>query len=487
MVRAARSTDEGGELAPEDPPEGEGRREAVRADSARNHVSPERKTKGTPIPPTVSTKLRRIAELAREDPQRSFLSLAHHIDLDFLREAYRRTRKDGAPGVDDETAVQFAEHLEERLQDLLDRLKSGTYRAPPVRRVHIPKGDGSKTRPIGVPTFADKVLQRAVAMILEAIYEQDFSDCSYGFRPGRSVHQALEALWQEFRSSGGGWVLEVDIKGFFDTLVHQRLREFLRLRVCDGVIQRSVNKWLKAGVLEDGFLSHSDLGTPQGGVISPLLANVYLHHVLDQWFEEQVKPRLAGRAFLIRYADDFVIVFEHETDARRVHDVLPKRFGKYGLELHPEKTKIARFRRPRHESKGKGDSDGSSPETFDLLGFTHYWGRSRQGYWTPKRKTARDRFKKALHRIAEWCRENRHLKVREQHAKLVSKVRGHYQFYGITGNWQSLSDFLTRVERIWKEWLGRRSQRAYLSWDRFKAMLEVYPLPAPRIAHSYVT
>jgi group II intron reverse transcriptase/maturase len=354
--------------------------------------------------------------------------------------------------------------------------------------VHIPKGDGSKTRPIGIPTFEDKVLQRAVAMILGAIYEQDFLDCSYGFRPGRSVHQALEALWQEFRSCGGGWVLEVDIKGFFDTLVHQHLREFLSQRVRDGVIRRTVNKWLKAGVLEDGFLSRSDLGTPQGGVVSPLLANVYLHHVLDQWFEEQIKPRLAGRAFLIRYADDFVIVFEHEADARRVHEVLSKRFGKYGLELHPEKTKIVRFKRPRHESKGRGaDDDGQPPETFDLLGFTHYWGRSRRGYWTPKRKTARDRFKEALRRIAEWCRENRHLKVRDQHAKLGSKVQGHYQFYGITGNWQALSNFLTEVERTWKTWLGRRSQRAFLSWERFKQMLEVYPLPTPRITKSYVT
>lgn len=488
MVRAVRSTDEGGELTPEDPSEGRGRREAARADAARAHGSPERKTKGTPIPAEVSTKLRRIAELAKEDPQRSFLSLAHHVDLDFLREAYRRTRKDGAPGVDDETAAQFAENLEDRLQDLLDRFKSGAYRAPPVRRVHIPKGDGSKTRPIGIPTFADKVLQRAVTMILESIYEQDFSDCSYGFRPGRSVHQALEALWREFRTNGGGWVLEVDIKGFFDTLVHQHLRELLSLRVRDGVIQRTVNKWLKAGVLEDGLLSRSDLGTPQGGVISPLLANVYLHHVMDQWFEEQIKPQLAGRSFLIRYADDFVIVFEREADARRVHEVLPKRFGKYGLELHPEKTKIVRFRRPRHESEGRGeDDDGQPPETFDLLGFTHYWGRSARGYWTPKRKTAKDRFKRALLRIAEWCRENRHLKVREQHVKLVSKVRGHYQFYGITGNWPALSDFRVQVERIWKTWLGRRSQRAHLSWERFKAMLEVYPLPVPRIARSNVT
>lgn len=445
-------------------------------------------TKGTPIPPTVSTKLRRIAELAREDRARSFLSLAHHIDEGFLREAHRRTRKDGATGVDDETAADFAKDLEARLQDLLGRFKSGTYRAPPVRRVHIPKGDGSKTRPIGIPTFEDKVLQRAVAMILEAIYEQDFMDCSYGFRPGRSAHQALEALWQELRSNGGGWVVEVDIKGFFDNLDHRHLREFLSLRVRDGVIRRTIDKWLKAGVLEEGRLSRPELGTPQGGVISPLLANVYLHYVLDRWFEEQIKPRLAGRSFLIRYADDFAIVFEREADARNTFQVLPKRFGEYGLELHPEKTRVVRFKRPRHESTGKGeDDDGQPPGTFDLLGFTHHWGRSRRGYWTPQRRTAQDRFRRALRRIAEWCRTNRCLKVRVQHAKLASKIRGHYQFYGITGNWPALSDFKARVERIWKGWLGRRSQRAHLSWERFKALLRAYPLPEPRVVHSYVT
>lgn len=259
---------------------------------------------GTPIPESVSTRLQRIAELAREDPERAFLSLAHHIDVELLREAYRRTRKSGAPGVDGRTAAQYAEDLEENLQSLLNRFRSGSYKAPPVRRAHIPKGDGQQTRPIGIPTFEDKILQRAVAMVLEAVYEQDFLDSSYGFRPNRSAHQALADLWLRLTEMGGGWVVEVDIQSFYDSLDHSQLRSFLDRRVRDGVLRRSIDKWLRAGVLEEGELSHPQAGTPQGGVISPLLSNLYLHEVLDQWFEREVQPRLQGRSWLIRYADD---------------------------------------------------------------------------------------------------------------------------------------------------------------------------------------
>ena len=258
---------------------------------------------GTSSPKDISTKLQQIAELARRTPT-ALTTLAHHIDIEFLREAYRRTRKDGAAGVDGETAATYAKNLDENLRSLLDRLKSGTYRAPPVRRVHIPKGDGSKTRPIGIPTFEDKVLQRAVTMVLEEIYEQEFLDCSYGFRPARSAHHALQALWHGLMKMHGGWVLEIDIEAFFDTLVHEHLRTFLDRRVRDGVLRRTINKWLKAGVLEATELRYVEAGTPQGGVISPLLANVYLHEVLDTWFETELKPRLRGHAFLIRYADD---------------------------------------------------------------------------------------------------------------------------------------------------------------------------------------
>jgi group II intron reverse transcriptase/maturase len=252
----------------------------------------------------VSTKQQRIAQLAKQSPEMGFTSLAYHIDLRWLYEAYLRVRPDAAAGVDGQTAQDYAANLRENLQALLDRAKSGTYRALPVRRVHLPKGTGGDTRPIGIPTFEDKVLQRAVVMVLEAVYEQDFLSCSYGFRPGRSAHQALESLWQQTMGLGGGWVLEVDIRKFFDTLDHAQLRELLRRRVRDGVLLRLIGKWLKAGVLEDGALTHPDAGTPQGGVISPLLANVYLHYVLDVWFEREVKPLLKGAAFLIRYADD---------------------------------------------------------------------------------------------------------------------------------------------------------------------------------------
>jgi RNA-directed DNA polymerase len=327
---------------------------------------------GSPNLETVSTRLQRIAQLAREDPKRAFLSLAHHIDLDFLRAAYRRTRKDGAPGVDGQTAADYEENLEENLQDLLDRFKSGHYQAPPVRRAYVPKGsDPSKKRPIGIPTFEDKILQRAVAMVLEAVYEQDFLDCSYAFRPERSAHQAIRKLWQGLMSMEGGWVLEADIQSFYDDLDRSQLRNFLDQRVRDGVIRRALDKWLKAGVMEGRTLSHPTTGTPQGGVISPLLSNIYLHEVLDTWFEAVVKPRLQGEAFLIRFADDFVLVFQLESDARRVLEVLPKRFAQYGLSLHPDKTRLVRFEQPGGKAS-LGKTQPHEPKSFDFLGFTHF-------------------------------------------------------------------------------------------------------------------
>ena len=260
---------------------------------------------GAQKPVYVSTRQQRIAEIAREKPEMAFTSLAHLIDLPWLHEAYHRTRKDGAVGVDGQTGKDYEANLEGNLQSLLDRAKSGTYVAPPVRRVHIPKaGSVTDTRALGIPTFEDKVLQRAVAMVLETIYEQDFLDCSYGFRPGRSAHQALEALWQRTMTMGGGWVVEVDIRKFFDTIDQGHLRAFLKRRVHDGVLLRLVGKWLNAGVLEDGCVTHPEQGSPQGGVVSPLLSNAFLHYVLDDWFEREVQPRLKGRSFLIRYADD---------------------------------------------------------------------------------------------------------------------------------------------------------------------------------------
>lgn len=437
-----------------------------------------------PSSTSISTKLDRIATLAKQAPEMAFTSLSHHIDVDWLREAYKRTRKDGAAGIDGQTAAGYATHLEDNLRSLLDRAKSGGYRAPPVRRVHIPKGDGSQMRPIGIPTFEDKVLQRAVAMVLEAIYEQDFLDCSYGFRPGRSAHQALEVLQHESVCMAGGWVLEVDIKKFFDTLDRTHLREMVRRRVRDGVLLRLIGKWLNAGVMESGGLSYPEAGTPQGGVVSPLLANVYLHEVLDTWFERDVKPRLQGRAHLVRYADDAVMVFSCEDDARRVMDVLPKRFAKYGLTLHPDKTRLVEFRRPdRRPPRDSGD--GGRPGTFDLLGFTHFWGLSRKGKWVVKRRTARGRFTRALRRVTEWCRLNRHHPVAEQHKALVQKLRGHFGYYGIIGNYEALHRFWEYTKYAWRKWLARRSRRKGMPWPRMDRLLERYPLPRPRIARPW--
>jgi group II intron reverse transcriptase/maturase len=415
-----------------------------------------------------------------------FTSLNHWIDLPWLHEAYRRTRKDGAVGVDGQTAADYERNLEVNLQSLLDRAKSGTYHAPPVRRVHIPKGTGTDTRPIGIPTFEDKVLQRAVVMVLEAIYEQDFHPCSYGFRPGRSAHQALQSLWDQIMPMGGGWILEVDIRKFFDTLDHAHLRELLQRRVRDGVLLRLIGKWLNAGVLEDGSISYPETGSPQGGVISPLLANVYLHHVLDAWFEQEVKPRLRGRAFLIRYADDFVMGFTCEEDARKVLDVLPKRFGKYGLAVHPEKTRLVPFHHPAHRSNRKDGPGGTGPGTFDLLGFTHVWGRSwtKKGQWVVQQRTARGRFKRALAAISQWCQRNRHRPLAEQQQKLSQKLRGHYGYYGITGNGKALSRFGSSVNRLWRKWLSRRRAGNVMTWERFNQLLDRYPLPPAVVVHS---
>jgi RNA-directed DNA polymerase len=443
------------------------------------------KTAETSGSDTVSTKQRRIAALAKQSPGMGITTLAHHMDIDWMREAYRRTRKDGAVGVDGQTAQDYAAELEDNLHSLLERAKSGRYKAPPVRRVHIPKGTDGDTRAIGIPTFEDKILQRAVVMLLEPVYEQDFLDCSYGFRPGRSAHQALEVLWRQLMNHPVGWILELDIRKFFDQLDHSHLRAILRQRVRDGVLLRLIGKWLNAGVLESGCVTHPETGSPQGGVISPILANAYLHEVLDVWFERTVKPRMLGYAGLNRYADDALIVFAKETDARKVLDVLPKRFAKYGLTLHPEKTRLVPFQRPPQCPRTKA-SRVSRPGTFDFLGFTHFWGVSRKGTWAVQRKTAQGRFSRALRTLSHWCRVHRHLPIREQWEHLGLKVRGHYAYYGIPGNARSLGRFRHFAERVWQKWLSRRSHRARIPWDRFALMQARYPLPAVRLVRARV-
>jgi group II intron reverse transcriptase/maturase len=429
----------------------------------------------------VFTKCRRIALKAADNPQMAFTSLNHYLDLEWLRYAFHKTRKKGAPGVDGQTWHDYELNLEENLQSLLNRAKSGAYRAPPVRRVYISKGGSTtETRPIGIPTLEDKVLQRAVLMVLEAVYKRDFYPCSYGFRRGLSAHNALDFLWQQSMKTGIQWILEVDIRKFFDKLDHRHLREFLRLRVRDGVLLRLIGKWLKAGVMEEGMVSYPDSGSPQGGVISPILANAYLHYVLDDWFHTVVLPRMKGQAFLIRYADDFVIGFTDEQDARRVTEVIPKRFDKYGLAIHPDKTRLVRFGRPQQRHASHADRPG----TYDFLGFTHYWGLSLKGNWVIKRKTASNRLSRSVAKVSLWCRKNRHRPIKEQHRMLCAKLHGHYGYYGITGNSHQLSCFRTIVAEVWYKWLCRRKRKPYPTWAWFQRLLERYPLPPAIPVHS---
>lgn len=430
-------------------------------------------TWGDRVPESVSTKLHRITEMAKRDAGFVFTNLMHLIDEVFLWEAYGRIRKKGASGVDGETAASYAEALGQNIRDLHRRMKEGRYRAQPVKRVWIPK-DGDKLRPIGIPAFEDKIVQKAVAMVLEAIYEVDFSDVSYGFRKKRSQHQALVALRQGCFRTKATTIIDADIQGCFDAIDHKQLLKFMRRRVNDGTLLRFIGKWLKAGVLEGELLTHPDTGTPQGGIVSPILANIYLHEVLDRWIEEQVKPVMKGRVFLIRYADDFVLGFERAGDAERVMKVLAKRFAKYGLTIHPQKTRCVHFAPP---GQGRDDS-----ESFDFLGFTHYWAKSLKGNWTIKRRTCKKRLNRVMTREWRWCRDNMHEPLKEQWETLVSKLTGHYEYYGIIGNYKQMEVYYERVIQGWRHWLNRRNSKHSRSAERFRhTILKGYPLPKPKI------
>jgi len=428
--------------------------------------------------PTVTPKLQRIAAQAAQDPDWVFTTLAHLIDEDFLREAYRQTSKSSAAGIDGVTAKRYAEHLDDKLRDLHERLRSGRYQAAPVERVWIEKEDGGQ-RPIGTPAFEDKIVQRAVAMLLEAIYEPDFLDSSYGFRRGRSPHDALHELRERGMNEGIGWIVDADVSGYFDSIDRARLREVLRKRVNDASILRLIGKWLRAGVMEEGVLTHPETGVVQGGVISPVLANLFLHHVLDEWFEHEVRPRMKGRCYLIRFADDFIIGCELEADAHKVMAVLPKRFSRFGLTIHPTKTALIAFRKPASRQES---ADGNS--TFDFLGFTHYWARSRRGYWVIKRRTAGKRLRRTKKSLWRWCRTNRHAPLKDQYRMLCQKLRGHFRYYGIQGNFRLLEEVLRYAEKAWWYWLSRRSSKSSIRWDKFRRLLQTYPLPTPKIVHN---
>jgi len=424
---------------------------------------------------SMSPGLLKVVERAQREPAGRFHSLAHLIDVAALRQAYDRQRKNAAVGVDGTTKEEYGQDLEARLEDLHGRLRSKRYRHQPIRRVRIPKGQG-KMRPIGISAFEDKLVQDVLREVLEAIYEQDFLECSYGFRPGRGAHDAVRALDEIVHRGQVHWILEADIVSFFDSVDRTALIEMLQKRVADGSLLRLIAKCLHVGVLDGEEFTRPEVGTAQGSVLSPMLGNICLHYALDLWFQTEVRPRLRGRATLIRYCDDFIIGFELEDDARRVMGVLGKRLGRFGLALHPDKTRLLPFKRPP-----QGQQDGKGSATFDFLGFTLYWGRSRKGRWRMWCKTRRASLRRAIQAVSDWCRRHRHLSIKDQHKALSRRLQGHFNFFGVSGNYHSLRLLVEATKRAWLKWLRRRSQRACLTWERFHVLLKKFPLPRPRI------
>lgn len=442
---------------------------------ARHEETPPVLSSGEPV----ATKSRRIAEKARKEPGFKFTSLYHLMNEELLRECFKRLRKDAAAGIDEMTKEQYAENLDANLSDLTGRLHRMAYRPQPVRRKYIPKPGSSKQRPLGIPCFEDKLVQAGLVRILEQVYEQDFIGDSYGFRPARSCHDALRALSDTVEGKPINHIVEADIKGFFDNVNQEWLMKFLEHRIGDKRIQRIVKRFLKAGVYEDGTVTVSDEGTPQGGVISPLLANIYLHYVLDLWFEKVVSKNIGGYARMIRYADDFVVCFQYESDALKFRRELVKRLGKFGLEVEPTKTRVVKFGRfAVQNAKAKGER----PETFDFLGFTHYCGTRRDGTgFRMKRKTARKKFTAKVKAFKEWLKKARPMKTAELWEIAKAKLRGHYAYYGVTDNLPGIKRFGAEVEKLLMKWLNRRGKRNSLTWEKFQKMLERFPLPEPRI------
>ncbi len=430
----------------------------------------------------MSTRHIRIAELAKEDKGRKFFSIAHLLTQNALYEAFESLRRDASAGVDGVTCEEYEVDVWGNIQRLHERMRKEQYRAQPLRRVYIPKEDG-RQRPISIPSLEDKIVQMATVNLLNAIYEQDFLECSYGFRPGLGAQDALDEVWKVITGRPISIVLEADIKGYFDAIVRRQLVEMIEKRVSDGAILRLIGKWINVGVIDDGRLLVSETGVGQGQVISPLLANIYLHYVLDEWFEQEVKPRLRGEAYEIRYADDFILCFQYREDAGRVMEVLTKRFEKYGLTLHPEKTRMMEFgREALAKSEGPG---GPKPPTFDFLGFTHVCKRSRRGNFTVHVRTMRKRLKRSLQKVTAWCRKHRHDSVAEQNMVLNRMMRGHYQYYGRPSNHRSLWQFYRATRRIWRKWLNRRDRGRTLSWSIFERLESRHPLFRPRITRSW--
>jgi RNA-directed DNA polymerase len=427
-----------------------------------------------PIP----LRLERIATQAQQYPDMAFTTLAHHLDVALLERAFQRLNPHSAPGVDRVTWQAYKEHLEANRKTLHEKLVTETYSPQAVVRRLIPKGDG-KLRPLGLPALEDKIVAKAVGMLLESIYEQDFYDFSHGFRPGRNPHQALHEVRQGLRGSRMGQGIDCDISSFFDNLEHDTLLATLRKRVKDGRVLKLIEMWRHAGILDGKEMVFPEKGSPQGSVISPVLANVYLHEVLDTWFETVVKAHCRGQGVLYRYADDFLIGCELESDARRIMEVLPKRFAKYGLEINAAKTKVVDFRRPQRPSSGR------TPGTFRFLGFVHYWGKTWRGGTTITRKTEGKRLRRTLGEFWRWCRDNRHRPLQEQYALLCAKLRGYYQYSGIRCNSPCLDLGYYTATRAWRYWLNRRGGRQR-TWRAFGRMRAAYTLPRPKMVKGWV-
>jgi len=420
------------------------------------------------------TSMLGLANKAQERKQYVFKGLYALINEEFLHDSWQMIRKDAAYGVDRISAKEYEQNLDENIRNLVERLKRNFYHAKLVRRQYIPKPDG-RQRPLGIPATEDKLLQLAVTRILQAIYEQDFLSCSYGYRPMRSALDAVFKLTDELQFGPFNYVVEADIKGFFDNLDHEKLIGMLEKRIGDPRLLRLIKKWLKAGVLDtDGKVIHPATGTPQGGIVSPVLANVYLHYVLDQWFETVVKANCSGKAFLIRYADDFVCAFQRKEDAEQFYKVLEIRLGEVGLQLAADKTRVIRFTR--------GDKSGTG--RFDFLGFEFHWGLDRNGKDHIERRTSRKKLRNSLHNFTQWCKANRDLSISRIFLTLNRKLRGYYNYYAVTGNFASIKEFYDQANRILLKWLNRRSQRRSFNWKGFVDLLKHFKVPRPSIVHT---
>ncbi len=430
------------------------------------------------------TKLALISERACRESKCQFTSLAHLLDKEFLAECYNRLGRDRASGIDGVTWKAYGEHLEENLGDLVSRLKGKRYKPQPSKRVYIPKDKDSK-RPLGLPALEDKIVQKGIAWILEAIYEADFLGCSYGFRPDRSCHHALDAVDKLIMTKPINHIVEADIKGFFDNVSHDWMMKGLEVRIKDPSFLLLIRRFLKAGYMEDGEFVKTEKGTPQGGNLSPMLSNIFLHYVLDLWFERKIRPQLRGEGYLVRYADDYLCMVHYRDDARCIERALRDRFKKFGLELHPEKTRVISFGKFERENAEKQRRRANA---FDFLGFTHFCGKSRKGKFIVGRKTSRKKFRMKSKDMNQWLKAVRNAdKVKKWWPILQAKLRGHYQYYGVSGNMRPLMRFRLTTTRLTYKWLNRRSQRNSFNWEEFNKYLEHYPLPRPRIVHNMYT